>query len=91
MEQGPVPPESLCAQIVRSAKTKPKFAKLLSSIGNIDVQCVDCSQYGAEGNAKALIRVDPLAIQICQVSHISLLLSSNKLNLLLSLSCCVCV
>ena len=68
VQLGPLPPpESPCAAIVRSAKTKPKFAALLSTIGNIDVQCVDCSQYGAEGNAKALIRVDPLAIQICQV------------------------
>ena len=62
-----VPPESPCAAIIQSAKTKPKFAALLSAIGNIDVQCVDCSQYGTEGNAKALIRIDPLAIQICQV------------------------
>ena len=55
-----------CQDIIRVAKTKPKFAALLAAIGEIPIDCIECSHLGAEGNSKALIRIDPLSIEICE-------------------------
>lgn len=56
---------TVCQDIVAAAKSKPKYLRLLKEIGEIPIECIDCSQMGVEGNSKALTRIDPLSIEIC--------------------------
>ena len=57
---------SNCEEYLRIALSKPKFKKILEAIGNIPINCIDCSHLGTEGKSKALILIDPLRIEICK-------------------------